>query len=305
MKKGFLSKLLLCLPLICISAFCLTACCGDNNVNNNGGNNQNGDGQNEDNNINDNSITNDGVVADVTIDGLKYHIENGTATVTDVENKETLTTVTIPEKISYKGKNYTVTSIRTYAFSNCTSLTSIEIPDSVTRIGFRAFYECTSLTSIVIGDSVTSIGEDAFYNCNSALYTTENNLKYVKANGNPYYLLQGVTNKKLFTYTINANTVHIGERAFEYCSRLSSITIPDSVTSIGNYAFSNCTLLTSIEIPDSVTSIGDDAFSNCTLLRSITFNGTVEEWNAIEKGDYWDYNVPATQVICTDGTVSI
>ena len=78
-----------------------------------------------------------------------------------------------------------------------------------------------------------------------------------------------------------------------------------SVTSIGEYAFYDCRNLASITIPDSVTSIGDDAFSYCFNLTSITFNGTVAEWNAIDKGSYWNEVVPAIEVICSNGTVKL
>ncbi|MBR2646726.1 MAG: leucine-rich repeat domain-containing protein [Clostridia bacterium] len=81
--------------------------------------------------------------------------------------------------------------------------------------------------------------------------------------------------------------------------------IGNSVTSIGDWSFSNCTSLTSVTIPDSVTSIGDYAFFGCTGLTSIEFKGTVEQWNAMEKGDAWKLSVPATKVVCSNGEVAI
>ena len=93
--------------------------------------------------------------------------------------------------------------------------------------------------------------------------------------------------------------------AFYGCSSLTTVTIGNSVTSIGEYAFYNCTGLTSITIPDSVTSIGERAFLGCTGLTTINFNGTITQWKAISKGDYWKAVVPATEVVCTDGTASI
>ena len=85
----------------------------------------------------------------------------------------------------------------------------------------------------------------------------------------------------------------------------SIIPTDGSVTSIGDGAFYGCTGLTNVTIPDSVTSIGSNAFYGCTGLTSITFNGTIEQWNAISKGSYWASSVPATQVICNDGPISI
>ena len=75
--------------------------------------------------------------------------------------------VAIPESITYGGATYSVTSIGSEAFQNCSSLTSVTIPNSVTSIGDNAFCLCSSLTSISIPNSVTSIGERAFYNCSS------------------------------------------------------------------------------------------------------------------------------------------
>ena len=143
----------------------------------------------------------------------------------------------IPEK--YEGIK--VTSIGMYAFSDCSSLTSITIPGSVTSIGNDAFWNCSSLTSITIPDSVTYIGSDAFRDCSN-----------------------------LTSINILGSVTSIERYAFWNCSSLTSITIPDSVTSIGRYAFLGCSKLTSITIPDSVTSIGHDAFSECSSLTSIT-----------------------------------
>ena len=78
------------------------------------------------------------------------------------------------------------------------------------------------------------------------------------------------------------------------------------MTSIGKRAFSGCNGLTSVTIGNGVTSIGEDAFYNCTGLTNIKFNGTIAQWNAIEKGSNWKYNVPsACKVICTDGEIPI
>ena len=185
-----------------------------------------------------------------------------------------LTSIEIPDS---------VTSIGNYAFSNCSSLTSIEIPDSVTSIGDYAFTYCSSLTSIEIGDSVTSIGSGAFFYCKSltSINITDIaawcNISFADSYANPlYYAKKLYLNGELVTELVLPDSVtSIGYHAFSNCSSLTSIEIPDSVTSIGISAFSGCSSLTSIEIGDSVTSIGSGAFYNCTYLSSIKIPDSV------------------------------
>ena len=127
----------------------------------------------------------------------------------------------------------TATKIKVYAFYGCSSLTSIEIPNSVTSIGNSAFYGCSSLTSVVIPDSVTSIGNSAFRGCSS-----------------------------LTSIVIPDSLTSIGGGAFEDCSSLTSIVIPDSVTSIGDYAFYRCSSLTSVTFKDTSTWYRTTSSSN-------------------------------------------
>ena len=109
----------------------------------------------------------------------------------------------------------------------------------------------------------------------------------------------------LTSIVIPDSVMRIREAAFENCTSLTSIEIPDSVTSIGNMAFYGCSSLTSVTIHDSVTSISSYAFKNCKSLTSIEFEGTVKQWLAVSKGTDWSYNVPATEVVCSDGVVTL
>ena len=159
-----------------------------------------------------------------------------------------------------------VTSIESYAFSACSSLTSITIPDSVTSIGNNAFDSCSSLTSITIPDSVTSIGNNAFDSCSSLTsITIPDGVTSIESYA--FYNCSGLT-----SITIPDSVTNIGAAAFDSCTSLTSITIPDSVTSIESYAFCNCSNLTSITIPDSVTNIGAAAFDSCTSLKTISLS---------------------------------
>lgn len=224
-----------------------------------------------------------------------------------------LTSITIPDS---------VTSIGYSAFSNCNRLTTITIPDSVTSIGYSAFSGCKGLTNITIPDSVTSIGLGAF--SNTAWYnnqpdglvyagkvayrykgTMPNNTSIVLKEGTPGIAANAFSDcNELTSVTIPDSVTNIGDGAFSNCTKLTSITIGNGVKSIGGAAFKSCTELTSISIPNSVTSIGYYAFGWCNGLTSITFNGTIAQWNAILKGELWKVGVPATEVVCTDGTAS-
>ena len=91
---------------------------------------------------------------------------------------------------------------------------------------------------------------------------------------------------------------------FAYCIKLKEVVLSDGIPVIGNVALFCCFELTSITIPNSVTSIGRSAFNSCSKLTSIDFNGTIDEWKAIEKGYAWRYGTKIQEVKCTNGTLS-
>ena len=159
-----------------------------------------------------------------------------------------------------------VKEIAAYAFKEETLINSVTIPSSITCIGEDAFYKCESLTSVYI----TDIAE--------------------------WCKISGLSN--LLHYGVNYKNFYFNNEL------VTDLIIPDGVTSISESAFYKCSSLTSVIIPDSVTSIDVWAFCYCSSLTSIEFKGTVAQWNEISKGS-WHTLVPATEVVCSDGTAQL
>ena len=154
--------------------------------------------------------------------------------------------ITIPATVENGGITYTVTSIRSNAFAECSDLVSVDIPEGVTSIGEAAFNYCINLKSINIPNGVTSIGYGTFSDCSS-----------------------------LVSVDIPDGVKSIGGDAFSYCSSLESVTLGSGVETIGDSAFGFCENLESINIPYGVTSIGYSAFSYCSSLAEINSLATV------------------------------
>ena len=177
------------------------------------------------------------------------------------------------------------------AFRGCTGLTEIIIPEGVTNIS-GAFSGCTELAEIVIPEGVTSIGSGAFSGCTelaeiiipegvtsigeSTFYGCTGLTDIVIPEGVTsigYYAFYGCTG--LTEIVIPEGVTSIGESTFEGCTGLTEIVIPEGMTSIGYYAFYGCTGLTEIVIPEGVTNIGTYAFLGCTKLAEIVIPESV------------------------------
>lgn len=233
------------------------------------------------------------LAASFTIGSLTYTtLFDGSVEVRAAAGSSLSGDITIPATITFGWTEYRVTSIASYAFSGCTYLTSVTIPDGVTSIMNEAFSGCSSLISVTIHDSVTTIGPIAFANCTSLTSITIpesvtsigwgafggcSSLTSVTIPKNVTSIGAGVFNlcSSLTSVTIQEGVISTGEGMFGGCTSLTSVTIPESLTSIGEGTFSGCTSLTSILIPEGVTSIGASAFRGCSVLEPITIPGSV------------------------------
>jgi hypothetical protein len=167
--------------------------------------------------------------------------------------------VTIPSSVTYNGTTYSVTSIGSWAFGECSGLTSVTIGNSVTSIREGAFNGCTNLTSVTIPNSVTSIGERAFNGCSkltSMVWNAENCADFSSYSVAPFYNIR---------------------------SQITSFTFGDDVEYIPAYLCYEMEKLTSITIPNNVTRIGKEVFSYCTGLTSVV-------WNAKNVADFSSYS---------------
>ena len=142
-----------------------------------------------------------------------------------------------------------VTTIGGSAFNDCSSLTSINFPDSVTVIGEYAFESCSSLTSITIPESVTTIGSYAFCDCTS-----------------------------LSSITIPEGVTAIGSYAFCDCTSLSSIEIPEGVTVIRPNVFCGASGIQRVALSKNLKGVLGNAFDGCTNIKEVFYEGSESEW---------------------------
>ena len=166
-----------------------------------------------------------------------------------------------------------ITYVGTWAFYDCSEMTSVSLPTTLETMGASVFQDCTSLTSVTIPDGVTFISGDFFRGCTS-----------------------------LKSVTLPDSLRETGGCTFMYCTSLTSVRLPATLLSISWQMFKDCKSLTSLTIPRSVVNVQQDAFSGCTALKNVTYTGTTADWKALT---IYSGNEALTRanVRCTGSTV--
>lgn len=255
-------------------------------------------------------LTDECLITVVPFEGVAYtefdyaYINNDTE-ISIVDYVGDDTNVVVPDTID----GLPVTEIGNYAFSDCSSIETVEIPPSITRIGYEAFEMCDNLETFTVGENIEEIGNYCFYGCPSlkTVYynaTSDNVIAYYAFVGCdalekfvvsdrvtyiPDYILSDAYT--LAEVELSENIERIGYGAFSYCMNLKSINLPEKLKVIESDTFCYCSSLSELELPksliridsnafygcgiseadlpDTLTNIGSYAFYNCTKLTSV------------------------------------
>lgn len=240
---------------------------------------------------------------------------NSNITLHSVEPTCTATGLTQGKKCSVCGK---ITVEQTpLAKVNCEESKWIVDLDSTLKTDGYKHTECTMCgktmqTQVIAAGSkgLTYIEQkDGTYLVKGSYYYSDPNVviprMYNEKNvvGIQYYAF--LNNKNIETLSSPSTIKFIGSQAFYGCEKLKTVNLMEGLERIEGYAFNRCTSLESITLPSTLTFIGNEAFFNCTSLTTIIFKGTIEQWNAITFSSSWNGKVPATEVICSNGSVAL
>ncbi len=169
-------------------------------------------------------------------------------------------------------KGLNVVSGKLVSIGSCSDK-EIVVPSTVTVIGKQAF-EYDLIESVILPNTVKVIEKNAFNKC-----------------------------LDLNTVFFGDSIISIESKAFFNCKSLVTLTLPSSIKSIEDSAFAYCSSLTSIELGSSINKLGAKAFESCKSLTDIYFDGTIKEWNSIQKGKNWDFGIQDYTVHCSDGDI--
>jgi len=193
--------------------------------------------------------------SDATLDGLVW-VSNG-AEVRINAYEGTATEVVVPAEIN----GLPVTQLQTGAFCDCTHVTSVTLPDTITEIPDDAFHGCSKMTTVHIPSAVTSIGYAAFQGCT-----------------------------KLTSVAIPSGVTYIGGRAFCDCDVLQTVTLPEGLMQLGNRAFCSADELGGvIVLPSTLTSVDAYTFSNCKKMLGVVIQSDLTPGHSDFSGESLEF----------------
>lgn len=265
---------------------------------------------------------------------FSYEVANGTVTITKYNSANP--NVEVPDILD----GLPVTRIGRHAFTECTGLTAIILPNSVTHIQAGAFHGCgrlkildlpaglitiesqafalcAALTDIELPDTVVAIGDGAFMGCSSLTSVTLSSHLTGIADGTfescgklaSITLPDGVTNIGARAFSccgitnleMGQGVVTIGQNAFEVCRKLRRLSVPDQVAKMGDEAFSNCSGLTDVTLGNGLTRLGPSTFFYCTGLVNLHLGNKVA---IIDNSAFWDC-VSLTDLVLPDSVTQV
>lgn len=186
-----------------------------------------------------------------------------------------MTVIDIPAEID----GLPVREISSLAFSQNKEITSVSMPDTVTKIGKDAFYQCTGLETVRLSEGLSDIAEYMFLQCES-LTEIEIPANVTRIGNSAFSKCSSLTR-----ITFREGLRSIGSFAFEGCTSLTNFTLPDTLETLGAAAFEGCKSLTSLRIPPLISELDNQVFNGCTALSDVTFAGEIR---SISANTFWN-----------------
>ncbi len=197
-------------------------------------------------------------------DQINYQIDRTTKEAMVVSSPAfNIETLRIPEQILYEGETYKVTSIAVGAFEGNKRIRHLEIPDTVSAVGYDAFRKCGMLERAHLGKGMETVSDHLFSECGK--------LKEITGGENIAFLNTGAFEKTGLTSVRFDRITSIGIDCFFHCQNLEEVRLDGTYTSIGGSAFESCPNLRSVATASSLATIGDYAFKNCRSLIDFSF----------------------------------